>query len=140
MRIVLDTNVFVSALLSGGGASRQVVRRCLDGHDIPLVGITLLSEYRDLMSRAGLWVHCKLTPEERQEVLRGLLSKCVPVETYFRWRPNLPDEGDNHIIELAVAGNASAIITHNVRDFRYGELAFPSIEILDPAGFIRRQR
>jgi hypothetical protein len=36
--------------------------------------------------------------------------------TNFLWRPNLPDEADNHVIELAVAGGASAVVTNNVRD------------------------
>ncbi len=29
---------------------------------------------------------------------------------YYGWRPNLPDEGDNHLIELALAGSAQAIV------------------------------
>ncbi len=54
----------------------------------------------------------------------------------YLWRPNLPDEEDNHILELAVAGNAQAIITHNLKDFRQGQLAFPQIAILTPKQFI----
>jgi predicted nucleic acid-binding protein len=48
------------------------------------------------------------------------------------WRPNLRDEGDNHIVELAVAGGAGMIVTNNVADFRNAELKFPGIEILRP--------
>ncbi|MBS0495716.1 MAG: PIN domain-containing protein, partial [Proteobacteria bacterium] len=39
--IVLDTNVFVSALRSGGGASRQVLRLILQGRATPLFGNAL---------------------------------------------------------------------------------------------------
>lgn len=138
MKIILDTNVFVAALLAGGGASRQVLRRCLEGTYEPLLGIALISEYRDLLSRSGLWEGCALSPAERQEVLRAFLHVCTPVETYYRWRPNLPDEGDNHVVELAVAGNAEVIVTHNIRDFQHGELAFPGIAILTPAALLRR--
>lgn len=52
---------------------------------------------------------------------------------YFGWRPNLRDEGDNHLIELAVAGNARAIVTHNVRDLRHGELSWKNLRVLTPA-------
>lgn len=138
MRLVIDTNVMVAALLSGGGAAREVLRRCLAGRYKPIMGISLVSEYRDLMSRVGLWNECKLSADERQEVLRAFFSVCTPIETYYRWRPNLADEGDNHILELAVAGNVDAIITHNTRDFRHGELAFPHIAILSPAELLRR--
>ncbi|UZA04722.1 PIN domain-containing protein [Moraxella bovis] len=47
------------------------------------------------------------------------------------WRPNLKDEGDNHLIELAVAGNANIIVSHNQKDFRQNELNF-GIQILTP--------
>ena len=49
------------------------------------------------------------------------------------WRPNLPDEADNHLIELALAGGASAIVTHNVRDVRRGELLLNDLRVLTPA-------
>lgn len=55
------------------------------------------------------------------------------VVPYFGWRPNLRDEGDNHLIELAVAGNARAIVTHNVRDLRHGELSWKNLRVLTPA-------
>lgn len=50
---------------------------------------------------------------------------------YFLWRSNLLDEGDNHVLELAVAGGGGAdvIITANKRDFRRSDLRFPSIGI-----------
>jgi hypothetical protein len=37
---------------------------------------------------------------------------------YFLWRPNLPDEADNHLIELALAGAAQTIVTHNLNDLQ----------------------
>ncbi len=41
------------------------------------------------------------------------------------WRPNLKGESDNQLIELAVAGGASKIVTANIRDFVRAELPFP---------------
>jgi len=55
------------------------------------------------------------------------------IKIYYGWRPNLPDEGDNHLIELAVAGAARAIVTHNVRDMRVGDLRWNTILILTPS-------
>jgi hypothetical protein len=50
----------------------------------------------------------------------------------FDWRPNLPDEADNHLIELGVAAQAEAIVTRNLRDVARGELKFPSLRVLTP--------
>ncbi|MBV7335544.1 PIN domain-containing protein [Chloroflexi bacterium TSY] len=60
------------------------------------------------------------------------MSVCQWVSIYFLWRPNLKDEGDNHLIELAVAGGANIIVTNNLRDFRNAEIAFPNIQIHRP--------
>jgi hypothetical protein len=62
------------------------------------------------------------------------------VEIYFSWRPNLPDEGDNHIVELAVAGGAEMIVTNNVRDFRRAQLRFPGPRTVSPREFLKELR
>lgn len=136
--IVLDTHVFVSALRSGGGASRQVLRRVLLGQVTPLFGNRLWQEYEDLLGR-DVWTPATTAPE-RQLLLAALANAGRWVTVYFGWRPNLPDESDNHLIELAVAGNAQAIVTHNVRDLRRGELAWPSLRILTPAQYLEALR
>ena len=65
--IVLDTNVFVSALRSGGGASREVLRRILLGQLSPLFGNALWQEYQDLLGR-DVWTPAT-TAQERLQVL-----------------------------------------------------------------------
>jgi predicted nucleic acid-binding protein len=50
----------------------------------------------------------------------------------------LRDEGDNHLIELAVAGHAKCIVSRNIKDLVTGELLFPRIAILTPEQFLQR--
>ena len=64
------------------------------------------------------------------------LSRTTLGRVYYLWRPNLPDEADNHVVELAVAGGAEAIITHNTRDFAGAELRFPALRVLTPGALI----
>ncbi|KQP14039.1 putative toxin-antitoxin system toxin component, PIN family [Pseudorhodoferax sp. Leaf267] len=129
--IVLDTNVMVAALRSEGGASREILRRVLSGRYTALFGNALWLEYEDLLGRP-VWTD-ETTPHERRAILAALAASGRWVSVYYGWRPNLPDEGDNHLIELAVAGNAQAIVTHNVRDVRRGELAWKHLRVLTPA-------
>ena len=137
--IVLDTNVFVNALLSthDGSRSRAVVRACIAGQHEPLFGIALFREYEDVLSRAALFSRSQASAAERAEVFGALLHRARWVEIYFTWRPNLFDEGDNHLIELAVAGGAEALVTRNIADFKRAELKFPDLAILTPEQFLK---
>ena len=47
------------------------------------------------------------------------------------------DEGDNHILELAVAGGASIIVTKNTADFTGANLRFPDIRALSPRDVLK---
>jgi predicted nucleic acid-binding protein len=72
-------------------------------------------------------------------VFRAFLSRCSWQSVYFGWRPNLLDESDNHVMELAIAANVTIIITNNIRDFRNADLLFPQIRILPPDKFLKEQ-
>jgi len=139
-RIVVDTNVIAAALTSATGTNREVFRRCLRRVVVPLIGTALFHEYQSVFTRPSLVSRCPLAPKERDEFLNAFLATCAWVRISFRWRPNLEDESDNHVMELAVAGGATAIVTNNVRDFRTGELIFPDIGIMTPAQFLKISR
>jgi predicted nucleic acid-binding protein len=49
----------------------------------------------------------------------------------------LKDENDNFLIELAIAGNAGAIVTNNVKDLKGAELSFKNLKILTPEQLLR---
>jgi putative PIN family toxin of toxin-antitoxin system len=129
--IVVDTNVFVAALRSGGGASREVVRRSLEGQYQPIFSNALWLEYEDLLGR-DVWTQ-ETTEDDRRQVLAALAAASRWIKIFYGWRPNLRDEGDNHLVELAIAGGAEAIVTYNIRDFRLGELRWPDLAILTPS-------
>lgn len=139
-RIIVDTNVIVAALTSATGANRDVLRCCLAGLAKPLIGNAVFHEYESLVARPSVNSRCPLSPKERDELIDAFLGTCTWVRITFRWRPNLRDESDNHLVELAVAGGALAIVTNNVRDLRSGELIFPEIGVLTPAAFLKTLR
>ena len=135
MRIVVDTNVFVGAVL-GSKACGDVLRACLQGRATPLMGTTLLAELEDVLGRPKLFVRSPLSAAEREELLDILVARCQWVRIFYGWRPNLSDEGDNHLVELAVAGSAQAIVTRNIRDLARPDLLFPGLNALTPDQFL----
>ncbi|HEY3852763.1 MAG TPA: putative toxin-antitoxin system toxin component, PIN family [Verrucomicrobiae bacterium] len=139
-RVVLDTTVLVAALKSEDGASRAILRLCLKRRCQPLVGEKLFTEYEDVLGRTELFETSPLSAGERNELLDAFLTVSDWIPVFFLWRPNLPDEGDNHLIELAVAGAATTVVTQNIRDVQAGELRFPQLKIETPAEFMKRWR
>ena len=136
MRVVIDTNVFVGACM-GVGASNAVVRACLEHRLVPLMGVALLTEFEATLSRDELFARSRLDAAERSMLLDTFLALCGWTRVYFLWRPNLKDESDNHLIELAVAGDADVVVTRNLRDLRGAELRFEPLRILSPEDFLK---
>jgi predicted nucleic acid-binding protein len=61
------------------------------------------------------------------------LALCiVPAEIWYVWRPQLPDAGDEMVLEAAINGQAEAVVTHNRRDFERAAGRF-GIKVLSPA-------
>jgi uncharacterized protein len=138
MQIVVDTNVFVGACL-GKGPSSLVVEACLQGRFAPLMGAALLAEYEDVLGRTALFQECRLSTRERDELLDIFVASCRWTRIYYGWRPNLRDEGDNHLVELAVAGGAEFIVTHNIRHLKTMELKFDGLAIATPAQLLAKE-
>jgi putative PIN family toxin of toxin-antitoxin system len=136
-RVVIDTNVFAGALLGSTGYNRRVIRACLSGRLKPLMGQALFLEYEDVLNRRSLFRTSPPSRPERQELFAALLSVCEWVQIYFSWRPNLPDEADNQIVELAVAGGAAMIVTNNLRDFQGADLRFPDLRMVAPRELVK---
>ena len=136
-RVVLDSNVLVSAFTSTEGASRQILRKKLQGRITALISVPLFAEYEAVLSRRETQRRCPLTSTEQAQLFEAFLARTQIVEVYYRWRPNLPDEGDNHVLELAVAAGDAPIVTFNRRDFRGGELQFPAILVQTPGAWLK---
>ena len=136
MKIVVDTNVLLGAVL-GLGAAGVVAAACLKGQCVPLIGNALFNEYEDVFSRSDLFGKCRLSPEEREELLDIFFACCEWTRVYYLWRPNLRDEADNHLIELAVAGGADCIVTRNLRDLQAAELRFDGLRVVSPDLFLK---
>jgi len=135
MRIVVDTNVFIGACL-GSSSCSGVLTACLKGQATALLGTALLTEIESVLSRQELMARSALSQAERNELLNIILARCQWVRIYYGWRPNLPDEADNHLMELAIAGAAEAIVSRNSPDLSRSELLFPEIAILSPEAFL----
>ena len=132
MRYLIDTCVLVSALRSKNGASYLVLQRVLDGQLPIVMHYKLLMEYWDVLTRPTMRPGLVHTEIELERILAALVAIAEDVTVRYLWRPNLRDEKDNFLLEIAIAAQPSTIITHNVRDFGSGDLRFPGVMIKRP--------
>ena len=116
MRIVLDTNIVVSALRSRRGASFKLVSLIPSGRIELSLSVPLYIEYQDVLLRTGKVPG--FTNKEVVQYLQYFCSKSHHQEIFYLWRPYLKDVKDDMVLELAVASESQYIVTHNIRDFR----------------------
>jgi len=129
MRIVLDTNVLVSGLLSPHGAPAQVLGLLLEGEIDLCVDARIIHEYREVLSRPD-W---PFSPDDALIVLEALLDDALMV-TPLPLNLTLPDQEDVMFVETALASKADAIVTGNKKHFPRKKIKPP---VLSPAEFIR---
>jgi putative PIN family toxin of toxin-antitoxin system len=116
MRLVLDTNVVVTALRSPTGASAEIVRRVLYGELAASVSTALLIEYEAVATRTEHLQASGLTRAQVLEVLDALAVTMDSVAIEWRLRPVSPDPGDDLIVEAAFNAGATIVVTGNTRD------------------------
>ena len=137
MKVVIDTSVWISALITKECGAREILRLVFQEKLIPQISEQLFREYESVMRRRKIQNLTILAKDEQQELFEAFLSKCKWNDIYYSWRPNLKDENDNFLVELAVASGAEAIVTYNTKDFKNSELVFDHI-IITPEELIRR--
>ena len=137
MKVVVDTDVVVAAMRSPRGGSAELLRRIDRGQVAMLVSVALALEYEAQCQLAEHRLASGLSAVEVNAFLDGLIAIAEPVKQFFRWRPQLRDPGDELVLEAAVNGRASAIVTFNERDMRGARANF-GIEVLRPGEVLRR--
>ena len=134
MRIVLDTNVLVSALRSHNGASFALVSALPDPRFRICLSVTLYAEWQAVLTRPE---HLPPGAGARTAIgfTRYLASIAHLQDVHFLWRPFLRDPNDDMVLECAVASGANTIITHNVRDF--ARAASLGVQARTPGQFLK---
>jgi putative PIN family toxin of toxin-antitoxin system len=149
-RVVLDTVVFVQCLISGRGAAAACLERLRHGHFILFISDAILAELNDVPRRPELTQkYSQLTPARVDAFIGDVQSRAVMIHK----PPNvfsLPrDPDDEMLIDLAVAADATFIVTWNERHLTYLMKRdttegiefcrrFPQLQIVAPPLFLRQ--
>ena len=133
VKIVIDTNVLVSALRSRRGWSYDLLNRIGRGQFEHIITVPLVMEYEEVLHREGM---VPLGKEAVDDVLDYICASGRRQPVHFLWRPKLADVRDEMLLEAAFNGQCEVIVTWNVRDF--SAAAAIGIEVLSPDLFLQR--
>lgn len=132
MKIVIDTNVLVSGLLSPYSASAEMVRLVVAGALVPLYDARILGEYREVLFEREFDIDREYVPQ----LLDAFESNGEAV-TALPLKNRLPDPDDEMFLEVALSGGAEFLVTFNLKHFPPKSCSIPVVE---PKSFLEAWR
>ena len=130
MRVVFDTNIYISAFAIPGGSAEQAYRQAISGAFKLFTSTAILTELANTLRSKFGW---------SEEKIRELVRSLANVASVLKTQPHLHvlrDEADNRILECAVLARADAFVTGD-RHLLSLEL-FEGILILKLVDFLAR--
>jgi len=133
MRIVLDTNVLVSALLSPSGPPAEILRLVLVGRIELIADARILAEYEEVLSRPKFG----FDPDQTGHII-GLIEHSADMVACEPLKERLDDRWDEPFAEAAVTAKAACLVTGNTR--HYPAKCLPGVKVLSPEEFLKFYR
>ncbi len=134
MRVILDTSVVVSGMISPHGPPAQIIARWLDDDFVLIYTPAMLVELEDVLNRA--WLHKRLVhvPERIPDFLLAVKVLGKLVRGYVNVAGQVRDPFDEMFLACAVLGKADYIISGDKDLLSLG--AYRGTRIVTPAEFL----
>jgi putative PIN family toxin of toxin-antitoxin system len=135
MRVVVDTNVLISAFIFNRSAPHQVLQLVRTGEVVIVLSTALFDELARVIRYPHLRQIAKYTDDQLDRFLTNLRETAVWVEVGEPLAVVTGDETDNRFVELAIAGNARYIISGDKRHLLKVR-RYQGIEVVSAAEFL----
>ena len=135
MRVVLDTNVLISALITRKGTPGQLLEKMKSEEFFLVLSEQVFSELIRVLDYPHLRSRYRYTDEQKERFLHSLRSVAIWVNAPETLSVVAEDESDNRFVELAVAGQARYIVTGDQKHLlklRH----YQGIDIVSPVEFL----
>ena len=133
MKIVLDTNVLASGLLTPFGSSGEIVRMVFSGELLLYIDARILSEYHDVLHRPKFNFN-----KDHIGILLDFIKQYGQFISSSPLTNRLPDPDDEPFLEVAIAGRVRSLVTGNTA--HYPSPLREGIDIFSPSEFIEFYR
>ncbi|MDZ7341982.1 MAG: putative toxin-antitoxin system toxin component, PIN family [candidate division KSB1 bacterium] len=120
LRVVIDTNHIMSAILSSRGASAKLIDWMTREEEYfrLLISPPIWDEYTTVAD----WLIPSSKQNEKERIMDVLISQSDWIEPKIQLNV-CADRSDNHFLECAVSGKADYLVTKNIRHFPPKEYA-----------------
>lgn len=135
MRIVLDTNILISAFVSKKGASADILARCQAGELELLVSDDSLLELHRVLTYPRIRKRLQYSDEQIERFVAFLEQSSVAITPHANLRVVPNDADDDKFVALAMAGDAQYLVTGDDHLLTVGR--YQGVIILKPAAFLR---
>lgn len=130
-RVVLDANVYVSALLAPAGGPAQILERWGDGQFDVIVSPLLLAELEHVLRRRKF--STSISSVQVDALLNSLSEDGIAVADPQARPGATPDPGDDYLVALAQAGDADCVVSG---DAHLTQLVDPRPPVQTPREFL----
>lgn len=134
MRVVVDTNVFVSGLISARGATARVVDAVLAGRVVPLFSQDTHGELVEVLGRPKLTRYLSKAGVERGAFLADLAAIAEFVRPGLV-QAQIRDPRDRPIIAVAASVPPPDFVITGDRDFE--KIKIDPVQIVSPSWFVK---
>lgn len=134
IKIVLDTNVLVSATIVANGPSARILDAVRHGKLALITSSALLAEFADVITRPHIVRKYPLVAQQADAVLDGLRALATLTPASVQMPTASPDPDDNVVLACAEHGQADYIVSGDPHLFELGR--YRDIPILRPQEFV----
>jgi len=140
MKVVLDTNIIISGLYSKRGASYQLLRAAVSGELTVVISPLVAFEYEGKVFEKIEQGFLKVSIKDYGLILDALFAAAEIVWKPIQMRPILSDSSDDKILECAISGNCTHIVSFNKRHFP-ATITHPyGLEVMTAGEFLKNWR
>jgi putative PIN family toxin of toxin-antitoxin system len=130
MRVVLDTNVLISAI-GRNSPLKPIWSSFLFGKYELLLSDEVVNEYEEILQ-------ARCAPGASNLVMKILIEarNVIHKHVYYSWNAIKKDPDDNKFFDLAIAGHADYLVTNDRHFNVLKKLAFPQVKVINAIEFM----
>lgn len=131
-KVVLDTNIYISALLLPDSNPGKIIRLAINGYIEAVISPQILSELKSTLKRKFQY-----TENEAEDVIKELRNTAIVVNPIHSVSNICGKESDHRVLECAVSSGVNFLVSGDKKHL-LSLKKYEDIEILSPAEFLSR--